>query len=84
MDGRKCFYITDENGVHLLVELLTILRIDGREYAVYSLDKDANTSDVYAARIIKDVNGTEKIISIDDEVEKRKVFQIIDKMINEG
>lgn len=83
MNGRKNFYITDENDVHLLVELLTILRIDGKEYAVYSLDKDVNTSDVYAARIIKDVNGNENIVSIDDELEKRKVFQIIDKMINE-
>lgn len=83
MDGRKSLYITDENGVHFLAELLTILCIDEIEYAVYSMDKDVNTSDVYVARVIKDNYGNDSMISIDNEDERKKVFQIIDRVINE-
>lgn len=83
MNDRKNFYVTDKNGVRLLAELLTILRIDGIEYAVYSMDQDVNTSDVYVARVIKDNYGNDSMISIENEEERKKVFQIVDRMINE-
>ena len=84
MEDKKMILINDINDGQKFVELLTILKIDGIEYAVYSMDKDDNVSDVYAARVIKNDNGTDSIVSIEDETEKMKVFQIIDKMINEG
>ena len=84
MEDKKMILINDINEGQKIVELLTILKIDGIEYAVYSMDRDTNVSDVYAARVVKNDNGTDSIVSIEDEAEKMKVFQIIDKMINEG
>ena len=84
MEDKKMLYINDVNGEQKVVELLTILQIDGMEYVVYSMDRDNDVSDVYAARVVKNDSGSDSIVSIEDENEKRKVFQIIDKMINEG
>ena len=84
MNDRKVLFIKDVNGEEKTAELLTILQIDGIEYAVYSIDKDVNTSDVYVARIIKDLNGNDSIVTIENEEERNNVFKIVDKMINEG
>lgn len=84
MEDRKTLFIKDTNGRELEAELLTILQINGIEYAVYSVDKDDYTSDVYVARVIKDQNGNDSFVSIENEEEKNKVFQVIDKMINES
>lgn len=84
MNDRKVLFIKDVNAEERTVELLTILQIDGIEYAVYSMDRDTSISDVYVARIVKDLNGNDNIITIENELEKNKVFKIIDKMINEG
>lgn len=84
MQDRKTLMMQDENGVQLEVEILTILQIDGIEYAVYSIDKDNTTSDVYAGRLVKDQNGQEGIFGIDNVEEKKRVFGIIDRMIRES
>lgn len=84
MEEKKTFIIQDENGIQSVAELLTIIMVDGIEYAVYSVDKDLENSDVYAARIVKDQNGNDRIVSIENEEEKNKVFGIVEKMINES
>lgn len=84
MEEKKTFIIQDENGIQSVAELLTIIMVDGIEYAVYSVDKDLDNSDVYAARIVKDQDGNDRIVSIEDEEERTKVFGIVEKMINES
>lgn len=84
MEERRSLCIKDINGEQLIVELLTVLPIDGIDYAVYSIDKDTDTSDVYVARIIKGHNGDDVLVTIENEVERQKVFSVIDKMINEN
>lgn len=84
LEERKTLYIKDKNGQELIIDVLTILPIDGIDYIVYSIDKDVDTSDVYVARIIKDHNENDVLVTIENEAERQKVFSVIDKMINES
>lgn len=78
------FVLQDENGLQYNANLLTILKIDGIEYAVYDIDSDSENVDVYVSRIVKDLNGNDILEDIDDKIEKKKVFGIVNKMINES
>lgn len=84
MEEKRNFIVQDENGMQSIAEILTMLEIDGNEYVVYSIDKDLENSDVYAAKVIKDQDNNDRIVSIENEEEKKKVFGIVEKMINES
>ena len=80
----QTFIIQDEYGRNMVAELLTILEIDDIEYAVYSVDASEEDSDVYVARVVKDAEGNDNIVSIEDETERAKVFDIVQRMMNES
>ena len=84
LEEVQTFVVQDEFGRNMVAELLTIVEIDGIEYAVYSIDATEEESDVFVARIVKDEEGKDNIVSIEDEAEKAKVFEIVQKMINES
>ena len=84
LEESHLFPIQDEYGRNRMAELLTILEVDGLEYAVYSVDENEEESEVFVARIVKDSEGNDNLISIEDEEEKAKVFEIVQKMINES
>lgn len=82
MNDKKTFIVQDENGIQSIAEILTILMIDGIKYVVYTVNNTEENKDVYASRVIKKQDGTDTIVSIDDEEEKKNVFSIIEKIIN--
>lgn len=84
MEDKQTFVVQDENGIQSIAELLTVIEVEGIEYAVYSIDTDSENSDIFVARLIKDQNGTDRIISIENEEERKKIFGIVEKMINES
>ena len=84
MEDKKMFFINGINGEQKCAELLTVLQIDEVEYVVYSIDVDKDFSDVYVARIVKDLDGNDNIVNIEDESEKNKVFAIVNSMIKES
>jgi len=84
LEESQTFVVQDEYGRNMVAELLTILEIDGIEYAVYSIDASEEDSEVFVARIVKDVEGNDNIVSIENEEERAKIFEIVQKMINES
>lgn len=82
MNDKKTFIVQDENGIQSIAEILTILMIDGIKYVVYTINNTEENKDVYASRVIKKQDGTDTIVSIDDEEEKKNIFSIIEKIIN--
>lgn len=84
LEETQTFVVQDEYGRNMVAELLTILEIDGIEYAVYSIDASEEESDVFVARVVKDAEGNDNIVTIENEEERTKVFEIVKKMINES
>lgn len=74
------FVIADETGKQQKADLITILKIDDIEYAVYSIDNENGESDIFCQRYTIDVNGVVNLVSIDNVEEREKVFNIIGEM----
>ena len=55
------------DGVDKVAEVLKVLSIDGKEYVIYSVDNGDDSSDIFTSEIIKDEEGYDKLIDIEDE-----------------
>lgn len=77
----KKFKITDEQNIEREANLMTIFESDGKEYAVYSIDRDTETVNIFVSRVEKDQAGNDILKDIDNPEEKQKVDNIVKELI---
>lgn len=77
----KKFKITDEQNIEREANLITIFENEGKEYAIYSIDRDVETVNIFVSRIEKDTNGVDTLKDITDPAEKLKIDNIVKEMI---
>ena len=77
----KKFKITDEQNIEREANLITIFENEGKEYAVYSIDRDVETVNIFVSRIEKDTNGVDTLKDITNPAEKLKIDNIVKEMI---
>ena len=75
--------VLDENGNTVEADVIDIIEVDGKEYLLYSVDVNEEECDLYINRIVKNSNGEDDIIPIEDEEEKRRVFEILKDLMEE-
>lgn len=82
MEGtNQRFKVEIESGDIVDAELLSVVEIDDKEYAVYSIDNDNGTVDILASYVTKDLEGYDKLVDITNPVDKEKVFNFIKGLI---
>ncbi len=82
MEGtNQIFKVEIESGEIVDTELLSVVVIDSKEYAVYSIDNDNGTVDILASYVVKDEEGYDKLVDITNPVDKEKVFNFIKGLI---
>jgi hypothetical protein len=79
--GQK-FQVEIETGEIMDAELLSVVEIDGKEYAVYSLDNRNGTVDILASYVEKDEEGYDHLIDIDDPIDKEKISDFIRSLVD--
>lgn len=79
MDKR--FKITDEQNIEREANLITIFENDNVEYAVYSIDRDTETVNIFVSRIEKDNAGNDILKDIVNPEEKAKIDNIVKELI---
>lgn len=77
----KKFKITDEQNIEREANLITVFENEGKEYAVYSIDRDVETVNIFVSKIEKDANGVDTLKDITDPAEKLKIDNIVKEMI---
>ena len=82
MEEKETFIMIDENGNEKEAEIITIIEIDNKEYVIYAVNKNEESDNIFASRIIKDENGNEVLKSIENQEEKNKVFEIIKELLS--
>ena len=82
MEEKETFIMKDENGNEKEAEIITVIEIDNKEYVIYAVNKNEESDNIFASRIIKDENGINVIKSIENQVEKEKVFEIIKELLS--
>jgi len=80
-DTNQIFKVEIENGDIVDAELLSVVEIDNKEYAVYSIDNSNGTVDILASYVVKDEEGYDKLVDITNPVDKEKVFNFIKGLI---
>ena len=78
---NKKFKITDEQNIEREANLITIFENEGKEYAVYSIDRDAETVNIFVSIIEKDTSGNDVLKDIESPEEKAKVDNIVKELI---
>lgn len=78
-ENSQKFQVQIETGEIMEAELLTIVEIDSKEYAVYSLDNNNGTVDILASYVEKDEEGYDKLVDISNPLDKEKISNFIKK-----
>ena len=82
MDSNIQRFNIEINGQLKEAEVLKIISIDNREYVIYSVKKNDEDSDIIASEIVKDIDGYDKLIDIEDLSIKQKVLDIVNVMFS--
>ncbi|MGN1338201.1 MAG: hypothetical protein ACI4WW_06980 [Candidatus Coprovivens sp.] len=77
------FQVQIETGEIMEAELLSVVDIDGKKYAVYSLDNENGTVDILASYVTKTVDGYDKLIDIDNPIDREKISNFIQNLVTE-
>ena len=62
-------------------ELLSIVEIDGKKYAVYSIDNKDGTVDILASYVVVDEDGYDKLEDISNPLDKEKISNFIKGLV---
>lgn len=81
-DNDAKFTVIDENNVERVANVITVVEIEGIEYIVYSIDTDNENCDVLVSRLVKNSDGSDSILDIEDENESVKVKAIVKEILN--
>lgn len=79
---KRYFKVENDNGEIKDAELLSVFSKNDKEYAIYSIDKGDNTSDLFASIIVSDENGKDKLVNIEDESEKKEIINMIKEILS--
>ena len=80
-DTNQKFQVEVETGEIMDAELLSVVEIDGKEYAVYSLDNKNGTVDILASYVVKDAEGFDQLVDIYNPFDKEKISNFIKSMV---
>ena len=61
-------------------EMLKTVSLDGENYAIYAIDKGDETSDILASRVVKDNDGKEYILPLNNN-ENTWFYKLLDNDI---
>lgn len=84
MEENQKFNVQIETGEIKEAELLTVVEIDQKQYAIYMIDNDETQGenvDILASYVIKDDEGYDQLVDIDDPEDREKVAEFIKNLI---
>lgn len=83
MEEQEIFIVLDELGNEREAKILNVVEINNQEYLVYAVSQNDEEDGIFAQKLIKDDLGNEDIVPIENEEEKRIVFDAIREIIND-
>ena len=83
MDNNDKVTVLDEAGNEVEATIINVIEVNNQEYLLYSIDVNDEDDNLYVNKIIRDKNGEEDIVPIEDDIERNVVFEQIKKIMNE-
>ena len=82
MEETEKFKVIDETGIEKEAEVISILDMNEKKYAIYSVAGDDEMANVFAAEIIENEDGTRDLKEIEEVEIKNKITDLIDDIVN--
>ena len=82
MEEQEIFEMRDENGVMREARIIDKIDINGQDYLIYALSINEEEDSIYVSKVIKNVNGKEEIVNIQDDNERDIVINTVREVIN--
>ena len=79
---NQIFKVEIETGEIKDAELITIVSIDGKEYAIYMIENDMGSVDILASYVQKDAEGYDILVDIENEEDRQNVIEFISDLIS--
>lgn len=80
MDDK--FKVVDENGLEHDADVITAFTYKDKDYLVYSVDSDAENSNILVSRLVKDNEGYDIIEDIEDDSERQEVQTAVKEILS--
>ena len=82
MEEQDIFEMQDENGIMREARIIDKIEINGQDYLIYALSINEEEDSIYVSKLIKNVNGEEEIVNIQDDNERDVVINTVREVIN--
>lgn len=82
MEEQDIFEMQDENGVMREARIIDKIEINGQDYLIYALSINEEEDSIYVSKVIKNINGEEEIVNIQDDNERNIVINTVREVIN--
>ncbi len=79
MDNK--FKVVDEKGIEHDAEVITAFTYKEKEYLVYSVDSDEESSNILVSRLVKDNDGYDTIKDIEDDNERQELQKVVKEIL---
>ena len=80
MDNRNV-KIIDEHGIDRNGNVICTLGVDGKEYVLYSIERDTDNDNLFVSLLTKNNDGTANMVNIEDNMEKNAVSDIAKQVV---
>ena len=80
MDNRNV-KIIDEHGIDRNGNVICTLGVDGKEYVLYSIERDLDNDNLFVSLLTKNNDGTANMVNIEDGMEKNAITDIAKQVV---
>ena len=81
MNEKQTFKVQIDNGELLNAQVIAVIEIDTKDYAIYKVDNKNGTSDILASYVIQDEEGYDVLKDIQIEEDKCKITDFIKELL---
>lgn len=79
--NSKNIKVVDEHNIDRSANVLFAFALEGSEFVSYSIERDAENSNIFVSKIIKNLDNTFSMLDVDNLEEKSKLNDIVKKLI---
>lgn len=75
-------FIVEVDGVAKEADILKVVGIDGRKFAIYAVPKNDEESDILASEVMVDEEGYDTLVDIEDAEVRKNVLALVNIMFS--
>ena len=82
--NSKIVKTVDEHNIDRDANVMFAFDLDGSEYVSYSIERDEVQDNLFISKIIKNIDGTFNMLSIDDSMEKSRLNGVVMSLVEDA